>query len=376
MQFYGILNQEDFEKEIEEKLGKRLEEEKQQYEEYYSTNNTQNNNYVYEPSDTEINYILLEIYEELLTEKKIITGFFENDLMSDFEASCELEFNPTFEDFKYERNIRDKLSENIYQELVKLYNDTNRPIKTKFFEGFNDKVYGEKYKKARKYALEEFKRIFNEVHFSMDFYPIEIGNSTYPLSKIERLYKEKHSIIKRMSIKSFLPFLYGNLDLYQTPLYHDQSLVNQIISFHSKADILLQLNFEYNFEKDILFNKISDYQTIAINLCEKFNSEQAFVFTMYTINTWDNVLQTELYGLYDFLIQHNMYEGTDSNFIRIVETEFYLTFDRFKKTQDNKVELKHKETPTIKEFETKHSKRVKSHKKQWEIFISEYYPGH
>lgn len=177
-------------------------------------------------------------------------------------------------------------------------------------------------------------------------------------------------------MKSFLPFLYGNLDLYETPLYHDQFLVNQIISFHSKADILLQLNYEYNFEKDILFNKISYYQTIAIELGEKFNSEQAFVFTMYTINSWYNVLQTELFGLYDFLIQHNMYEGTDSNFIRIVGTEFYLTFDRFKKTQDNKVELKHKETPTIKEFETKHSKRVKSHKKQWEIFISEYYPEH
>lgn len=140
MQFYGILNQEEFEKESEEKLGKRLEEEKKQYEEYYSTNNAQDNNYVYEPSQNEIKEILLEIYEEMLTERTIITGAFENNIMNDFEACHELKFNPTFEDFRYKRNIRDKLSENIYQTLVLLYNDTNRPTKTKFFERFYDKV--------------------------------------------------------------------------------------------------------------------------------------------------------------------------------------------------------------------------------------------
>lgn len=348
MQFYGIINQENFEKEIEKKFAERIEEENNNYEEY---------------EKYEIDEMVLDIIEELLTEKKIINGGFYNDILNNLEINPELEYSPKFEDFDYKRNIRSKLSENVYNTILMLNIDRIKPTKTIFFERFYNKTFGKKHKKTRKYALKEFKRIFNEVHFSMDFFPYEFGKNIYPMSKIERLYKQKLYITNNMSLKNYLPLLYGKLDLYNTLEYYDRYLVDNILSFHSKADILLQLNSDYDFEKDTLFNKISDYQIIASELGEKFNSEESFVFTMYTINSWFSIKQTELYGLYDFLVQNKMYIGTDSNFLRIVQTEFNLTFDKFKKPQDNKVELKHKENPTIKEFETKHSQRVKKYKK-------------
>lgn len=160
---------------------------------------------------------------------------------------------------------------------------------------------------------------------------------------------------------SILPYLYGDIGLQNDYPYYNEELINEIISFQIKVDILLELNKRFKFEIDIYFNNILHYRFEALKHLDIFLNTNAYVFTMLTIKNFEEINRSNLESLFAFLKNNNLYIGkTDSKFLNLVNKTFYEQVKDLKNKNPN-------------DQITPHVKRVKQLEKEWEIFNENYF---
>lgn len=311
-------------------------------------------------TEYDIEYLLEEkgIFKKIISDEKIRERIKEQNI-PDTEIDYEV--------FDTHLEIPPILLDEIYDHICNLYLSKLKYIKLDFFDNFQDKIYGRDFKEIKEIALIEFKKIYQSVDLSN---PVKsfIGRTAkkekfiYTPTYLHELSREKQYIIHNINTYSILPYLYGDIDLQNEYPYYNEELINEIISFQIKIDILLELNNRFKFEIDIYFNNMFYYGLEALNHLDIFLNTNAYVFTMVTIKNFDEINRSNIESLFSFLKNNNLYIGkTNSKFLDHVNTTFYEQVKDLKSHEED-------------EQHTAHATRVKQLEKEWEIFNEKYFP--
>lgn len=353
MSYFGIINKEDIEKEI-------------------ALIKSEYSNEGFEDLDVEFSQELIDKcrqkeIEYLLIEKGIFKRSIISDKMIDYETNpdnSEIEF--TFEDFETYLDIPSFLSDEVYKIIYELYIFKVNHLKQDFFDEFGKIAFGLNFHDAKKAALTEFKKIYHSIHFSNPEKSFEIKTSNtekylYTPSLLYNLYRQKTSLKNKINTYCYLPYLYGEIDLYNTHPYFNEELINDITLFQVKIDILLELNRKYNFETDIYFNKVFFYKLSSITHQDIFLNSNAYVFTMYIIQNFNSISRSQLESLFEFLVENKLYNSTAEKFMKLINKEFYVNIKTLK------------QHPQI-IGKSAHKTRVENIKKEWINFNKTYFP--
>jgi hypothetical protein len=297
----------------------------------------------------------------LLVKKGIFEKDYISDNIADFEANnFQGENNLSFEDFEVDITAPRYLSIKVYDSIFWLFKNEVKNIKLTFFNKFREDIYGHNFEKRKKIALKEFKRIYRSLNITNEQNSIEIGlgknTTTFTPSYFYKLYFHRQSIINRLHYHSYLPYLYGELELYFEWPYHDKELFKEILLFQINLEILIELNEEFKFELDVYFNQIFFYELQSIIYTDIFTRENSFVFTFYTINNFSEINSTDIESLFDFLITEKLYVGNKTEFMKIINNEFKTTFTKIRDYDTNE----------------NHQLRVKNLKNEWLNFTKKY----
>lgn len=309
-----------------------------------------------------VNFIIQKFYLGcLLVQKGIFEETYVNNNVTDFEANnFQGECNLTFDDFAVNIFAPSKLSVEVYNSIFWLFKNEVKDIKLSFFNKFREDIYGLNFENAKKIALDEFKSIYKSLNIKNEQKSLEVGlgnnKRTFIPSFFYKLYFHRQSIINRLPHHSYLPYLYGELELYLEYPYQDKETFKEILIFQINLEILMELNEEFKFEVDVYFNKVFFYRLLSIIHNDLFIHENSFAFTLYTINNYSEINSIHIESLYDFLIKEKLYIGKKTEFMKIINDEF--------KTNITK----------IREYETNenHQFRVKNLKIEWENFNKKY----
>lgn len=311
-------------------------------------------------SEYDIEYLIEEkgIFKKIISDEKIREQIKELKI-PDTEINYEV--------FDTHLEIPPILLYEIYEHICNLYLSKSEHLKLDFFDNFQDIIYGMDFKEMKEIALMEFKKIYQTVNLSnpaKSFIARTANNEKFICTPtyLHKLALEKQYIIHSINTYSILPYLYGDISLQNEYPYYNEELINEIISFQIKVDILLQLNNMFKFEIDIYFNNMFYYKFQALKHLDIFLNTNAYVFTMLIIKNFDEINRSNLESLFAFLKNNNLYIGkTDSKFLNLVNITFYE-------------QVKDLKNHDPKEQQTPHATRVKQLEKEWEIFNENYFP--
>ena len=345
MNYYGILDKDNFEKELS------------QYEIDYSLLSE-------EEIETE-NIITFRVHESDLKFLLVDHGIFEMNYITDrgieiqtntLEPDAEL----TFEDFETDISAPTRLGELVYSIIALIYKKEFLDYKLTFFDEFNIATYGLNFEDRKKTAVQDFKKIYESISINNEqkSFELKLKNKfeVFTPTPFYNLFFYKKKLINRINNHGYLPYLYGNIELYLHFPYHDALLFKEIALFQNKLEILMHLNDTYNFENDIYFNSIFFYRLKSITGDAGFKNFQAFVFIMYKLNSLSEITSTYVESIYSFLIKNDLYCGMKSELLNIINKEFGTDF---RKIRDYDTNLEHK-------------KRVLVITTEWNLFVEKY----
>ncbi|OAB28779.1 hypothetical protein SAMN05444395_102523 [Flavobacterium fryxellicola] len=143
-----------------------------------------------------------------------------------------------------------------YEDLTKKYEDKILSEKYQFYEKFNDDIFGLDHKKQIKLALKSYKEIYKSLHQDDNtFIGNYVGKKNHDFaieSKLELVVYEKlkyqHSLI---NLYSYFEYLYGKKSYLKNNFYTiNQEIIDSIIKYESRKQIMKDLNDKYNFENN------------------------------------------------------------------------------------------------------------------------------
>ncbi|WP_343021987.1 hypothetical protein [Flavobacterium sp. PL12] len=311
-------------------------------------------------NEYDFEYLLAEkgIFKKIISDEKIRERLIELNIP---ESEIDYEIHDTHLD------IPSILLHEIYEHICDLYISKSEHLKLDFFDNFQDIIYGMDFTEMKKIALMEFKKIYQTVNLTNPTKSFIVKTAqnekfVYTPTYLHKLAIEKQSIINKINTYSLLPYLYGDISLQNEYPYYNEDLINDIISFQIKVDILLELNNRFNFEIDIYFNNMFEYSLKAHTQLDNFKSITAYVFTMVTIKKFDEINRSNLESLFSFLKINKLYIGkTDSKFLNLVNMTFYE-------------QVKDLKNHDPQEENTLHAKRVTNLENEWKIFNQNYFP--
>jgi hypothetical protein len=318
MNYYGYLKKDDFESELS------------QYDLSYDGLNDKEidseNQITFKIHENEIKYLLVE---KGIFEVSTIDNIIDAE-SNDFESEVSL----AFEDFKVDISADKYLSLEVYRSIFLFFKKEVLDIKLNFFNNFRKDVYGLNNEETKKKALSEYKRIYKSLDIEDDQNSFEVGTSdnktTITPSYFYNLYLHRQKIINRINPHCFLPYLYGDLQLYSEWPYTNTELFEEILSFNISYEILVELNNEFEFELDIYFNNIFYYNLKSIIHDYLFKDTNAFIFTLYFFNNLSEITSTYVESMYAFLISNHLYQGKRTEFMKIVNDEFKIKITKIR----------------------------------------------
>lgn len=340
MSYFGILTKEQIESELTQNLTDYDGMEEYQIE--------IENKITYKIRESEIKYLLLEkeIFE--------IDYSCENLNISDYCKPEEFQ-NLTFEDFEEDISVPFLLSVKTYNTIWELFKHSVIDIKLNFFRDFTKITYGLSYEDQKKLALLEFYKIYESIDITEIQKPFEIDNigkkTTFTPSHLFNLYRHRQSIINKFKNHIYLPYLYGDLELYKLSDYQNPDKFQELLSFQIKLEILLELNNEFNFEVDIYFNNIFYYRLKSIAYCVLFKDTEPLAFCLQKLFYNEKIKTTEIESIYSFL-NGRFFIGKKTDFLNIINENFNTDFNK------------------IRDYDTNlyHNSRVENIELEWEKF--------
>lgn len=345
MNYYGMLDKDNFEKELS------------QYEIDYSSLTKE---------EIEIeNIITFRVHESEIKYLLVDHGIFEEEYITDRgieiqTKTLEPDTGLTFDDFETDISAPVRLGELVFSIIALIHKKEFLNYKLTFFDELNTATYGLSFEERKKIALQEFKRIYDSISINNEQKSFELKQrnkfKVITPTPFYNLYFFRKSIINRLNNHCYLPYLFGDIELYLKFPYNDTPLFKEIALFQINLEILMDLNDSYNFENDIYFNSIFFYRLKSITADSGFKNFQAFVFILYHLNTLSEITTTYTESTYSFLIQNDLYYGMKSEFLNLINKEFDTNFKK------------------IREYDTnlEHKNRVVEITKEWNLFVEKY----
>jgi len=323
MSYFGILSKKDFENELTQNLPDLGELDDYQIE--------IENKITFKIRESEIKYLLFE------------KGIFEIDYLS--ESLNIIDYNKpedfpnlTFDDFEGNISAPWLLSLKTYNIIWEIFKHNVIEIKLNFFKDFRKITYGLNYEDKKKIALSEFCKIYESMNIREVERPFEIETYekkiTFTPSYLFHLFRHRQTIINKFKNHIYLPYLYGDLKLYKLSDYQNPDKFQELLSFQIKLEILLELNNEFNFEKDIYFNNIFYYRLSVIVYSTLFKDTDPLVFCLQKLFYNEPIKITEIESMYSFL-NGRFFIGKKTDFINIINENFKTNFTKIRDYDTN-----------------------------------------
>lgn len=224
---------------------------------------------------------------------------------------------------------------------------------------FNEDVFGLSLDESKKIASKYFKLYYNKIpiHPSLTL-KVDKDRNVIPTPYFESLKKYKETLLNKIEDKSELviPYLAGNDNYYNRPLFENNEIIKEIFEFENNLKILLELNKKYQFEKVDIFNPTSKSERIYTENINYFDSIKQVQFIENQIYSQKNVNRAFIKCLFDFF-RNKLKINTPSGkrFGDVINNYYNFSFGEIK--------LNGNEGAT-------HEDTIKKIKKEWEIFNS------
>ena len=168
-----------------------------------------------------------------------------------------------------------ELLESYYNFITHTYLEHINNVLINFFYLFNNQIIGLKKKEVKVISRLLFLNITGNKH-SPNFDIVRMLENTHGIPKVDNtpkleLYNIKRGILKHRAVVEYFlgldEFLMGNSNHFNSKLFEEISIINEVIQFEGELKILLALNDKYKFEK----NKTIQSPTIDNTNIEKPN---------------------------------------------------------------------------------------------------------
>ncbi|RCS28087.1 hypothetical protein DUT90_01915 [Polaribacter sp. WD7] len=224
---------------------------------------------------------------------------------------------------------------------------------------FYEETFGKTYEKSKEIALNYFNTYYNQIPIHPSFkLKFDSNRNMIPTPKFESLYNYKKNLLLNIENKSelIIPYLAGNIDFYNSHLFHNNFIIKEVFEFENNLKILIELNRRFKFEEDNIFTQKSISQKIFEKYEDEFDSLKQIEFIEYQIKLKEKTIRADIVSLFDFFSNHlNIKTPSGKVFGEIINSYFDFNF--------SKIKLNSSES-------TKHFKNIEKLKKDWENFTN------
>ncbi len=234
------------------------------------------------------------------------------------------------------------LLDDFYQFVIEFYNHIFIDVKCSFFEEFNEETYGLEYNDRKTIALKHYKDIYKSqfennklrepitiddldgdiVNLDIDFFKTENKLKIVNGSKLR--YQHKLT-----ALNSFFEYLIGDESILDTSFYiKNKKIIDQILIYEARKDIMVELNNEFNFEEDFYFTNSMEDKRKYEEYDEIFNSFKAYKFTDNLIKTFAEDEKANIESLYEFLRVNNLAKKGKRKFFEYLKNEHKIVLTK------------------------------------------------
>jgi hypothetical protein len=221
------------------------------------------------------------------------------------------------------------LKNEFYNYILAIHNTTINEIKNKFYDDFNEEIYGLELNNQRTIALKHFKEIYKDISLKNINLSHHITSDngieqTYNFEKIKMLYGQQRAHKNSLALTDTLEhYLTGNKVFFEdTNLVEQYQIIKDLLLFEIWKQVLIELNDRFGFEEDYYFtNKFQD--DINYKKYSKiFKSLESYQFTNTKIKSFKVDEKAKSVSLYQALIDKNLIKENKEEFKRFMLAEY------------------------------------------------------
>jgi hypothetical protein len=261
-----------------------------------------------------------ELFEERVREK----GKVKNGTIDSSTVETYIVITPT-QDLKNE----------FYSYILAVYNSTIAEIKHKFYEDFNEEIYGLELVTQRTIALKHFKEIYKNISLK-DITFLNEGVSdngikhSFNFEKIKMLYGQQRAHKNNLALTDTLEhYLTGNQTFFEeNNIVEQYQIIDDLLLFEIWKQVLIELNDRFGFEEDYYFTnrnndriKFNEYKHI-------FKSLESYQFTDRKIKSFEKDKKAHIESLYEVLKARKIISNHKENFMIFLKKEYDITITK------------------------------------------------
>lgn len=223
------------------------------------------------------------------------------------------------------------LKNEFYNYILAIHNTTINEIKNKFYDDFNEEIYGLELNNQRTIALKHFKEIYKDISLKNINLSHHITSDngieqTYNFEKIKMLYGQQRAHKNSLALTDTLEhYLTGNKTFFEnTNLVEQYQIIEDLLLFEVWRSVLIELNDRFGFENDYYFtntkndrNKFKEYNHI-------FKSLESYQFTDRKIKSFEKDKKAHIESLYQVLTEQKIIKFHKENFMLFLKTEYEI----------------------------------------------------
>jgi hypothetical protein len=255
-----------------------------------------------------------ELFEERVREKgKVKNGKIDSSTVETYIA-----ITPT-QDLKNE----------FYSYILAVYNSTITEIKHKFYEDFNEEIYGLELDNQRTIALKHFKEIYKDISLKdITFINEKVSTNgikhSYNFEKIKMLYGQQRAHKNNLALTDTLEhYLTGNQTFFEeNNIVEQYQIIEDLLLFEIWRQVLVELNDLFGFEEDYYFTNRNNNRIKFNEYKHIFKSLESYQFTDRKIKSFEKDKKAHIESLYEMLITNKLIIDQRLIFISFIKEEY------------------------------------------------------
>lgn len=261
-----------------------------------------------------------ELFEERVREKgKVKNGKIDSSTVETYIA-----ITPT-QDLKNE----------FYSYILAVYNSTITEIKHKFYEDFNEEIYGLELDSQRTIALKHFKEIYKDISLKdITFINEKVSDNgikhNFNFEKIKMLYGQQRAHKNNLALTDTLEhYLTGNQTFFEeNNIVEQYQIIEDLLLFEIWKQVLVELNDRFGFEEDYYFTnkwfdklKFNEYKHI-------FKTLKSYQFMDRKIKSFEKDKKAHIECVYEVLKEQKLIKDQKENFMIFLKKEYDITITK------------------------------------------------
>lgn len=227
------------------------------------------------------------------------------------------------------------LKNEFYNYILAVYDPTISEIKHKFYEDFNEEIYGLKLDCQITIALKHFKEIYKDISLKdITMINEEVSTNgikhTFEFEKTKMLYGQQRAHKTNLALTDTLEhYLTGNKAFFEeNNLVEQYTIIEDLLLFEIWKQVLVELNDRFGFEEDYYFTnknkdklKFNEYKHI-------FKTLKSYQFTDRKIKSFERDKKAHIECVYEVLKEQKLIKDQKENFMIFLKKEYDITITK------------------------------------------------